>query len=361
MAQAYLEAMGLDVLSLGMGANYSSLFCMSEVTSLFARKVVGVAGDAVDAEDILWSVGLDPHGVWDPKHMLAENVYYDMIERMATQMDITPLSLIVGDAMRPDEYGALGLAWKAAPNLFGSFSRVERYARLWTSIAQYQLEEVGDDILFIEHRKGERRLGMRVSIEADLASGVSLSRQVTTPDFAPVEVFFKHREPKTTAHHTDFFRCPVHFGAEQDAMLLSRESLTIPNALGDEGITRFLISHLDQELSEIDKAPPIEVATKDAIARALSGGLPKMADVARGLGLSARSFHRRLAEHGLTFQTLTEDTRRELAEGMLKEELYSISEIAFLTGFSEQSAFTRAFKRWTGQTPAHYRKDPNAS
>ena len=53
MAQAFLEAMGLDVLSLGMGANYSSLFCMSEVTSLFARKVVGVAGDAVDAEDIL--------------------------------------------------------------------------------------------------------------------------------------------------------------------------------------------------------------------------------------------------------------------------------------------------------------------
>ena len=141
-------------------------------------------------------------------------------------------------------------------------------------------------------------------------------------------------------------------------MLLSRASLTVPNALGDEGITRFLISHLDQELSEIDGAPSIVVATKDAIARALSEGLPRMADVARGLGLSARSLHRRLAEHGLTFQTLTEDTRRELAEGMLTQEQYSLSEIAFLTGFSEQSAFTRAFKRWTGQTPASYRRHP---
>ncbi len=334
---------------------------MSEVTSLFARKVVGVAGGAVDASDILRSVGLDPDGPWDPKHMLAEDVYYDMIERMAAQMEITPLPLIVGDAMRPDEYGALGLAWKAAPNLLGSFSRVARYARLWTSIVQYEVQDTGDGVLFIEHRKGPRRLGMRISIEADLASGVSLSRQVTTPDFAPIEVFFKHAAPKTTRHHTDYFRCPVHFGAEQDAMLLSRESLAVPNALGDEGITRFLISHLDQELSEVEASPALEIATKDAIARALSEGLPKMADVARGLGLSPRSFHRRLAEHGLTFQTLTEDTRRELAVGMLSENQYSLSEIAFLTGFSEQSAFTRAFKRWTGQTPASYRKDQSAA
>ena len=85
-----------------------------------------------------------------------------------------------------------------------------------------------------------------------------------------------------------------------------------------------------------------------------------MANVAKGLGLSVRSFHRRLAEHGASFQTLTEETRRELALGMLQDERYSLSEIAFLTGFSEQSAFTRAFKRWMGQTPASYRKDTSA-
>jgi AraC-like DNA-binding protein len=82
-----------------------------------------------------------------------------------------------------------------------------------------------------------------------------------------------------------------------------------------------------------------------------------MADIARGLGLSARSFHRRLSEHGMSFQTLTEDTRRDLAEGLLRDESHSLAEIAFLTGFSEQSSFTRAFKRWVGMTPASYRKD----
>ncbi len=333
---------------------------MGEVTSLFARKVVATAGDAIDARQVLDSVALDPDGPWDPKIMLSEDAYYGMLELMAEQMDITALPLTVGDSMRPDEYGALGLAWKAAPNLLGSFSRVARYARLWTSIVRYEVQETEQGAWFVEHREGARRLGMRLSIEADLASGVSLARQVTHRSFAPLEVCFKHPGPKDVHQHEAYFGCPVRFGADQDAMLLSRASLEEPNRLGDEGITRFLIAHLDRELSEIREDAALVRTARDAIARALSEGLPKMADIARGLGLSARSFHRRLTEHGVTFQTLTAETRRELALGMLRENQYSLAEIAFLTGFSEQSAFTRAFKRWTGETPASYRKKQSA-
>ncbi|MEL6205174.1 MAG: helix-turn-helix domain-containing protein, partial [Pseudomonadota bacterium] len=149
----------------------------------------------------------------------------------------------------------------------------------------------------------------------------------------------------------------VRFGAELDALLISPEALAQPNKLGDEGITQFLLSHLDAELREIGSDRSLEAQAKDTIARALSEGLPRMADVARSLGMSARSFHRRLSDHGLSFQTLTDATRRELAEGLLRDDRYSLAEVAFLTGFSEQSSFTRAFKRWAGRTPASYRKD----
>ena len=329
---------------------------MGQVTSLFARKVVSVAGDAIDAKAVLASVGVDVDGAWDPKHMLDEDDYYGMIELMAEQMDITTLPLIVGQAMRPDEYGALGLAWKAAPNLLGSFSRVARYWRLWTSVTQYELEATDRGMLYVQHRQGPRRLGMRISIEATSASGVSLARQVSPKPFAPIEVTFQHLAPKTTEHHEAYFGCPVHFGANRDAMLLSHQSLAEPNVLGDEGITQFLVSHLDQELAQVEAAPALQARTKSEIASALSEGLPKMADIARRLGLSARSFHRRLSEQGLSFQTLIEETRREIATAMLQEDRYTLSEIAFLTGYSEQSAFNRAFKRWMGSTPATYRK-----
>ena len=330
---------------------------MGYVTSLFARKMVAAAGSKVDAAAVLASVGLDAEGPWDPKAMLPADSYYDMLERIASQTELTDLPVRVGASMRLDEYGALGLAFKAATTLGSSYARVERYGRLWTSVVEYELRPDPRGTLFILHRSGERRLGLRLSNEATLASAVSIARQVSPLPVTPLEVLLRHPAPKSTASHADYFGCPIRFGAQLDAILFSRETLAQPNILGDEGISRYLISHLDAELSEIAEEAPLVARAKDAIAQALNEGAPKMADIARGLGLSARSFHRRLSENGMSFQTLTEDTRRDLAEGLLRDESHSLAEIAFLTGFSEQSSFTRAFKRWVGTTPASYRKD----
>lgn len=329
---------------------------MGVVTSLFARKMVAAAGPNVDPRAILSIAGLDPDQDPDPKVMLPDTLYYQMLEFIAEQVDVTALPVRVGASMQCDEYGALGLAWKSAPTLLGSFRRVERFARLWTSVVEYELRPSECGMLFVLRRDGERRLGMRLSNEATLASAVAISREVSPVPFAPVEVHLRHAAPKTLDHHMAYFGCPLHFGSDFDGLVISSEALGQPNTLGDEGITQFLLTHLESELGQIDTEDTIELLTQKAVARSLSEGVPKVAEVARGLGMSARSFHRRLSEHGLTFQTLTEKTRRDLAKELLKGDSHSLAEIAFLTGFAEQSSFTRAFKRWVGETPASYRK-----
>ncbi|MGQ3486979.1 AraC family transcriptional regulator [Roseovarius pacificus] len=330
---------------------------MGYVTSLFARKVVAAAGSGVDVAEALSSVGIDPEGPWNPKHMIPAERYYDMLERIADQIDVTDLPVRTGASMQLDQYGALGLAFKAATTLRASYARVERYARLWTSVVEYELRPATGGTLFILHRAGERRLGMRLSNEATLASAVSIARQVCPVPLAPMEVLVRHPAPRTISAHEDWFGCPVHFEAELDAILYSDETLARSNILGDNGISHYLTTHLDAEMAEITQEPALIMQAKAAIAQALSEGAPKMAKIARILGLSVRSFHRRLSEYGINFQALTEETRRDLAEGLLRDESHSLAEIAFLTGFSEQSAFTRAFKRWVGTTPATYRKD----
>lgn len=329
---------------------------MAYVTSLFARKMVAAAGAGIDQRATLHSVGIDPDAAWDPKVTIPATAYYDMLEAMAEQIDVTELPVHVGASMRCDEYGALGLAWKAAPTLMASCSRIERYARLWTGVVTYALRDHPRGTLLILQREGERRLGLRLSNEATLASAVSLARQVCPVPFHPVEVFIQHPQPRTKAFHEAWFGCPVTFGADLDAVLISDEAMNRVNILGDEGISRYLVSDLDKELAKVEVQPPIVREAKDAIAQALSEGTPRMADIAKGLGLSTRSFHRRLSDYGLSFQGLAEETRRELAEGLLRDPQYSLAEVAFLTGFSEQSSFTRAFKRWLGTTPASYRK-----
>lgn len=330
---------------------------MGYVTSLFARKMVASAGDAIDGAAVLRDAGIDPDAPWDPKAMIPAGAYYDMLERIAAAVDVTEMPLRVGASMRLDEYGALGLAFKAATTLGASYARIERYARLWTSVVEYELRDDPRGTLFILHRAGARRLGLRLSNEATLASTISIARQVSPVPVTPREVLIRHPAPRSTAAHEAWFGSPVRFDADLDAIVFAPETLAQPNILGDEGISRYLVSHLDRELSEIADDAPLVGRTKDAIAQALSEGTPKMADIAHELGLSARSFHRRLSEHGMTFQSLTEETRRDLAEGLLRDERHSLAEIAFLTGFAEQSSFTRAFKRWVGMTPASYRKD----
>lgn len=335
---------------------------MDAVTSLFVRKMVAAAGSGVGQPKLLRSVGLDPDAPADPKTMVAATAYYKLLETIAADIDVTDLPLRTGASMRCDDYGALGLAFKAAPTLRGSFSRVARFALLWTSVVEYVLQSQDEGVWFCLLRSGPRRLGLRLSNEATLASATAISREVSsTGAFSPIEVHLIHPAPPVVAHHEAYFGCPVIFGSERDALLISKDTIDRPNKLGDEGITQYLLGHLEQELAQASGTNSLKHTARVVIARTLSEGLPKMEDVARRLGMSVRSLHRRLAEDGLTFHTLTEDTRRELAEGLLRDEQYSIAEIAFLTGFSEQSSFTRAFKRWVGHTPANYRKEQSGT
>lgn len=329
---------------------------MGHVTSLFARKMVAAAGEGIDGAAFLRGAGIDPGGAWDPKAMIPADAYYDMLEGIAAETDVTALLLRAGASMRLDEYGALGLAFKAATTLGASYGRVERFARLWSSVVEYELRPDARGMLFILQRHGARRLGLRLSNEATLASAISIARQVSPVPVAPLEVLIRHPAPQSVTAHEEWFGAPVRFGAGLDAILFSTETLARPNILGDAGISGYLATHLERELSEIADEAPLIAQTRDAIAQSLSEGAPRMAEIARGLGLSARSFHRRLSDHGLSFQTLTEETRRDLAVGLLRDQRHSLAEIAFLTGFAEQSSFTRAFKRWVGMTPASYRK-----
>ena len=155
--------------------------------------------------------------------------------------------------------------------------------------------------------------------------------------------------------HETYFGCPVHYSSDKDALLLSPESLQAPNKLGDPTISSFFDAHLEDEVSQLEDTTSLRYQVCSLISRALSEGIPTISHVAQQLGMSGRTLQRKLSKLELTFQTLVDESRRQLAERMVKESDYSFMEIAFMCGFSEQSAFNRAFKRWAGQTPRSYR------
>ena len=329
---------------------------MGQVTALFAWKVAAQLHGSVDRAALLRSVGIDPDAAVDPAQMLAADDYYAFFERAArADPDGAALPLRVGGSMRADEYGAFGLAWKSAPSLSGSYERAERYARVLTSVTRYEVRDAGHDVQMLLHREGERRLGLRLSNEASIASIVAISQQVTTAGFQPAAIHFKHPAPGPAAAHEKHFGCPVHFGADTDSLCVPRQQLLAPNRLGDASIAQFFDAHLETELSQLDDDTGLEQRVRIQVAQCLSEGIPKVSDIAARLNLSGRTLQRRLSDRGVSYQALVDAARRELAERLLKDTGYPLAEIAFLTGFSEQSAFNRAFKRWAGHTPRSYR------
>ena len=116
--------------------------------------------------------------------------------------------------------------------------------------------------------------------------------------------------------------------------------LARPNHLADDGISRFLISHLEAEIESLGNEIPVETLVEREISRSLSEGIPRMADVARRLAMSERTLHRRLSgKERLVQEPGCRSTRRHVAENLLRRSRYPVTEVAFLTGFSEQSAF----------------------
>ena len=329
---------------------------MGQITTLFVRKVLGIADKDVDKDGLLRSVGVDPDSPVDPSHMITDTAYYAFLERLADEdSNPTTIPLRVGAAMRCDDYGAFGLAYKSAPNLKGSYERSNRYARVLTSVSTYTLEKEARGAYVHLHRDGDRRLGLRLSNEATIASITSISREVSSKPFAPLEVYFKHAAPDSITAHEAYFGCPVHFEADRDALLVSSTTLQTPNKLGDEMIARFFDSHLEAEVSKFEDDHSLASQVRGQVSRTLSEGVPAVSDVAIELGMSGRTLQRRLADIGYTFQHLVDESRRQLAERLLEQTNYSLAEVAFMTGYSEQSAFNRAFKRWLGQTPRSYR------
>ncbi len=329
---------------------------MGQITSLFVRKVVKQVDERIDKGALLRSLGIDPEAPVDPSQMVLDTDYYGFLERIAAvDRWATTLPLRVGASMRCDEYGAFGLAWKSAADLRGSYERAERYARVLTSVSTYEVETSDDGAFMHLRREGERRLGLRLSNEATIASIVSISQQASSEEFQPLAVYFKHPAPDAVAGHEEHFGCPVHFASDRDALLVSKEDLKTPNKLGDEGLSRFFETHLEAEVSKLEEDNSLQHQVQARIARSLSEGVPTISDVAKHLGMSGRTLQRRLSELRFSYQTLVDETRRRLAKRFLQQTDFSLAEVAFMTGFSEQSSFTRAFKRWAGQTPRSYR------
>jgi len=267
--------------------------------------------------------------------------------------------VFVGSRTQPKDYDVVGFAYMTRANLREALDQAVRYSKVWSDASGWEVRSDDVTLTLTLQIDEPDRLGARCETEALFAEMVHSARSLTGVDFDPIEVRFRHAAPRETRAIEAFFQAPVRFGAPRSELVFDVARLATPLLKADPDLAAFFQRSAD-DLLERYGSEGLARRLRGLLSGELGRALPTLETAAARLGVSARTLRRRLHEEGTTFQDVLDETRCELAKRHLGEDRLALSEVAFLLGFSEPSAFHRAFKRWTGQTPLAYRRLPAA-
>jgi AraC-like DNA-binding protein len=262
--------------------------------------------------------------------------------------------LHVAELVAAAPQGLGGRLIAAAPTFGEGLRRMLHFERVFHDVRTSELTISGDRAVLAHDTRGGLALP-RHAAEFGWAYLVLLGRRTTGAHLAPLAVELRHPAPAATSEHVRLFGVAPRFGATVDRLILRRTDLDRAQVGADDVLAEILAAHAQGLHGRL----PASTDLLDQARTAIRDQLPDAASVAivaRRLGLAPRTLQRRLAERGVTFHDVVDAVREELARQLLASPATAVAEVAFALGFADQSAFHRAFVRWTGETPGAWRR-----
>lgn len=309
---------------------------------------------------LLEAAGLPADALNDPEQWMSLFDFMRLFFAGQALLADDNFGLHVGQRIKPGYYGVQGYALISSANGREALERGQRYYRLVSGVGLIEIEQRGEEVVILwrSNVPGNPDPG-RQQAEMVISAWITLSRWATGLGVAPSWVSFRAPRPADTTEQEAFFGCPLHYEAPDYAVAVPVHYLDTPFLQADPSIQQIMDATAERRLAELDKAeePGWLSECRRAIAKALADGTPLLEDIAPGLAMSPRELRTRLGGEGLSFKALLDETRKTLALNLVSDQGMSLVDVSFLLGFSEQSAFQRAFKRWTGVSPGQYRQD----
>jgi AraC-like DNA-binding protein len=335
---------------------------MSHICTIQARavgKIISAVADAgVAPGELLQAVQLDRVSFEQAEYRIPYASYVALYEYAAKLTGDDCFGLHIAERAVPQMFDLLGYVGMASLTMGEALERMVRYYELWSDGAVYDLMTGGAKARLTYKIRDARLRECRHECESSFATPVMLCHKLTGVDWVPDEIGFHHPRPANTSEHERIFRAPVSFDRPANEMIFDRSYLDLPLTGGDQGLASVLDRHASLLLAELPKPGRLTDEVRRLLGDSLKGGGPGLDVLTRRLGMTGRTLQRKLKEEGATYQNLVDEVRCELSKRYLQKSGMAIGEIAYSVGFSETSAFNRAFKRWTGMTPKEYRRMP---
>jgi AraC-like DNA-binding protein len=271
------------------------------------------------------------------------------------------LGLEFGRQVRPDTFDVLGYALMTCRTLGEAIGLVPLYRRVvfdpGYSETRFSREGANVKLAWVILPEATQA-GLPYSellAESLIASWYGLGRWITGAEMPLREVRFRHAAPEDALPFANFFGCPVRFAAGENALLFAADLLAQPLLQADAELNLAMCDEARKAIARRSGETPIAAQVRQMLAPLLPKCEATLGHVASGMGITARTLQRRLANADFSFQAVLDDTRRELAQVYLRDAALSALDVALLLGYAEQSSFTRAFRQWFGTTPTAWR------
>jgi AraC-like DNA-binding protein len=309
------------------------------------------------AKRLLTEAGLDERSLNSEGARIPFDKYADFFELAAEATSDACLGLHFGQTRDARDAGLIGYVGLSSPKVADAINNISRYRRVFSDAVEIEagdFEESGRLRWVFPSSAAHRFIQASEFSAANLLCAL---RQMTGRDLTPDMVSLTHPRNRHIKEFERFFGCPVKFGSHQNIIRFKLSDLQVPLLSADNRLLTILRTHCEEVLSRRSEPTPTLVETVERlIADRLTRGEAKLENVATELGMSPRTLSRRLTEQGTTFNAIIEELRKELALRFLQNSNLVLTEIAFLMGYTEISTFSHAFKRWTGKSPAAYRR-----
>lgn len=309
----------------------------------------------VETADLMARVGLTADQLADVEHRLPLRALIRLWELAAQALDDDDFGLNAAQAPPSGIVSVIDTAMRCSADLGECWRRGVRFANLAIDGAGPRLDDAGEPVFLRFRPPVSPDAVPRHATEFSLATYLVNGRRATGAPIVPRAVRFRHPRPQDTSAHERLFGAPVSFDHPCSEIELDPAVLRLPIRNDDPVMSRLMERYAEEWLARLGVHANLRDQARRQVYEQLHDGVPTADSIARRLGLSERTFSRRLRAEGVSYPEIVDSVRKELSLVYLRNRALKLTEVAFLLGFSELSAFHRAFRRWTGTTPAQAR------
>jgi len=307
--------------------------------------------EGVAVDPLLRKAGLTLQQIDDPRRRIAVKAQIQFLELAARALKDDSLGFHLAQKFDLRLIGLLYYVLASSDSIEEALQRAARYSAIVNEGITLRYHETKSVGLSFEYAGIPRHTDCH-QIEAAMVALVRACRQLTNRNLPASRVSFSHQRKKDLAEFRSFFGNDITFGAAVDELAFSSSIKGTPIVSADPYLNDLLIEYCEEAISARGSKPSsFGSNVENAVTVLLPHGRARAGTVARNLGVSRRTLARRLASEQLTFAAVVQRLKSDLAKRHLADESLSISEIAWLLGYQNVSAFTHAFKRWTGKAP----------